>query len=856
MPPFVDRPLPDPLHILHELALDLRWSWNHYGDALWRRINPEVWSQTQNPVSVMQLTSTEHLQTLAQQQDFLALLDDISSERHEHLTRQSWYQQHYGQAGPRGIAYFSMEFGLCEALPLYAGGLGVLAGDYLKTASDLGVPLVGVGLLYQQGYFHQSLGPDGRQQENYLYNDPAGLPIAPLLQADGSWLHVCLELFSRHIHFRIWRAQVGRVTLYLLDSNDPANQPNDRCITSKLYGGGTELRLLQEIALGIGGWRLIEQLGLSIDICHLNEGHAAFATLERARYYSQKHGLDFWQSLWATRVGNLFTTHTPVAAGFDCYPETLLSQYATHYAQLLGPPLHSLMQLGRANPEDANEGFNMAYLAMRTCGYSNGVSQLHGQVSQQIFQPLFPRWPRREVPVGFVTNGVHMPTWDSPAADALWTKAYGRHRWRGDLAVFDQPAVAPIGDEDLAKLASQGRAQLVQYVRQRLEREDEDNSGPQAGNRLDPEIFTLGFARRFTEYKRPDLLLADPERLVRLLTNPERPVQLIIAGKAHPADEQGKRALQRWQDFLRRPEVRQRAVFIEDYDLALAQQLVQGVDLWINTPRRPWEACGTSGMKVLVNGGLNLSTLDGWWAEAYQSGVGWALGVAEQKDSVCNLSINEQDACDALQLYQLLEDEVIPGFYARDQFGLARAWLSRIRASMASLTPRFSSNRMLRDYLQQYYLPAARGIAMRQADENALARQLHRWQQQLQAQWPHLHINSVSIKNGAIESGAIESGAIESASLKTAEQRLHLEATVYLAQLDPTSISVQVIADPSADSPAQIFMLQLQHSSGPNHHYAGDIITSRPAEDFTLRLIPAHAQAVIPQEISLIKWQR
>lgn len=838
MPPFHDRPLPKTLQVLHELALDLRWSWNHYGDALWSRINPDVWNQTQNPVSVIQLTGSEQLNHLAQQEDFLAQLADITAERKEHLTRQSWYQQHYSQSGLRGIAYFSMEFGLCEALPLYAGGLGVLAGDYLKTASDLGVPLLGVGLLYQQGYFHQSLSPDGHQQENYLYNDPAGLPIAPLLQADGSWVHVSLELFSRQINFRIWRVQVGRVTLYLLDSNDPSNQPGDRCITSKLYGGGTELRLLQEIALGIGGWRLIEQLGLPVDICHLNEGHAAFATLERIRCYQQKHGLDFWQALWATRIGNLFTTHTPVAAGFDTYPEVLLNQYATRYAQKLGISVAELMQLGRANPNDAGEPFNMAYLAMRTCGYSNGVSQLHGQVSQQIFQPLFPRWPQREVPVGFVTNGVHMPTWDSPAADEFWTNAYGRQRWRGDLELFNQSDRNTLTDEALAALANKGRERLVDYVHRRLGCQSDTSSDTESKSRLDPAIFTMGFARRFAEYKRPDLLLTDEERLVRLLNNPERPVQLIIAGKAHPADQQGKRALERWQTFLRRPEVHERVVFIEDYDLALAQQLVQGVDLWINTPRRPWEACGTSGMKVLVNGGLNLSSLDGWWAEAYQPDFGWALmGQVQATNQLPDSNtISEQDTRDALQLYHLLENEVIPRFYQSDQAGMARDWLAIMRNSMATLTPRFSSNRMLRDYLQQYYLPAANGISNRQANNNEIARQLHQWQQQLQAQWPQLHFNNVDIKRR--------------------EQGVQVQVDIDLAQLDPATVRVQLIADPGAASPALVFDLCWQSAAGQSHQYTADINTDRQADDFTLRLIPANTNALVPQEISFIKWQR
>ncbi|MGV8835849.1 alpha-glucan family phosphorylase, partial [Cellvibrio sp.] len=565
MPGF-ERLLPEPLLILEELAADLHWNWNHASDQLWRSLNTEVWEQTRNPVSVLQLTSGATLEQLAGDPVFLTQLQQVVDARRYYLLDPGWYSRTYlnqpdkPNNGVRGIAYFSMEFGICDALPLYAGGLGILAGDYLKTASDLGLPLVGIGLLYQEGYFRQSMNRDGWQEETYLYNDPGSLPIRPLRDNDGRWLDIETGFLCRRVRFRIWVAQVGKVKLYLLDSNHPCNQPHDRGITSKLYGGGTELRLVQEIALGIGGWRLIETLGLDIDICHLNEGHAAFATLERIRSFGVKHNTSFWESLWATRAGNLFTTHTPVAAGFDRYPAELLRRYAGESALAMGVTLDDILVLGRADPKDSNEPFNMAFLAMRTCAHSNGVSELHGRVSQRIFQPLFPRWPEREVPVSHVTNGVHVSTWDSPEADAIWTQIYGKDRWRSDLQNLTPDLLSRASDQQLWQMAAAGRARLVDYARQRFVRQWRHevttlSCAIPEQMPLDPSILTLGFARRFAEYKRPDLLLHDPDRLARILCNPKYPVQLIVAGKAHPADTIGKTKLQGWQKFLLRPEV-------------------------------------------------------------------------------------------------------------------------------------------------------------------------------------------------------------------------------------------------------------------------------------------------------------
>ena len=620
---------------LAELALDLRWSWNHATDKVWRQLDPASWELTHNPWVVLQTVAKDKLQRVLADPAFRSQVDALVQSKKKMTATPAWFQQNHPQSPLKCVAYFSMEFMLSEALPIYSGGLGNVAGDQLKAASDLGVPVVGVGLLFSQGYFHQVIDKDGAQQALYPYNDPGQLPITPLRQPNGEWLRLEIALPGYSVWLRAWQVQVGRVKLYLLDSNDAANFPAHRGITSELYGGGPELRLVQEMLLGIGGWRLLAALGIKPDVCHLNEGHAAFAVLERARSFMQEIKQPFEVALAATRAGNLFTTHTAVAAGFDRFTPALIEQYLGDYArEKLGISLHDLLALGRQNPNDSSESFNMAYLAIRGSGSVNGVSRLHGKVSRHLFEPLFPHWPADEVPVGHVTNGVHMPTWDSAAADELWTKACGKDRWLGTTETLEKD-IRRVSDDSLWKFRLATSKSLVEYARERLARHyaaagASPETVEEAKHLFDPNALTLGFARRFATYKRPNLLLHDPERLLRLLSNPQRPVQLIIAGKAHPADLAGQALIQKWIQFIRRPEVRPHAIFLSDYDMHLTERLVQGVDVWINTPRRPWEACGTSGMKVLVNGGINLSELDGWWAEAYIPDLGWALGDGQE----------------------------------------------------------------------------------------------------------------------------------------------------------------------------------------------------------------------------------
>ncbi|MDR3392525.1 MAG: alpha-glucan family phosphorylase [Sulfuriferula sp.] len=824
---------------LSELALDMSSTWNHGADDVWQQLDPALWDMTRNPWVVLQTVSREKLQHVLADPAFRKNVDELLQSRREAATASAWFQQTYPQSALNCVAYFSMEFMLSEALPIYSGGLGNVAGDQLKAASDLGVPVIGVGLLYQQGYFRQMIDKDGAQQALYPYNDPGQLPITPLRKEDGEWLRLEIALPGYSVWLRAWQAQVGRVKLYLLDSNDAANYPVHRGITSELYGGGPELRLKQEILLGIGGWRLLAALGIQPEVCHLNEGHAAFAVLERARSFMEATGQPFEVALAVTRAGNLFTTHTAVTAGFDRYSPTLIAQYLGGYVeQTLKILLDDLLALGRQNPDDTSEPFNMAYLAIRGSGAVNGVSRLHGKVSRHLFESLFPHWPTVEVPVGHVTNGVHMPTWDSAAADELWTGLCGRERWRGATETMGQE-IRQATDARLWQFRSLARMSLVKYARERLclQLAASGVSAEAVGGVMhlfDGNTLTLGFARRFASYKRPNLLMHDPERLVRLLTNAQHPVQLVIAGKAHPADMDGQALIQQWIRFIRRPEVRPHVIFLSDYDMHLTEQLVQGVDVWINTPRRPWEACGTSGMKVLVNGGLNLSELDGWWAEAYTPEVGWALGDGQEHDED-----PAWDAVEAEALYDLLEREVIPEFYRRDEQGIPIGWVTRMRESMAQLTPHYSSNRAVRQYTEQHYLPLAAAYLQRTADNGKFGADTVAWQHALEQKWSVLHFGEVRLESDG--------------------ERHVFEVQMYLDGLDPEAVRVELYAN-SVDGaePECIEMQRLRQLVGAVNGYAYrvEVPATRPASDYTPRLIPYRSGVAVPLEASRILWQR
>ena len=821
---------------LTEIALNLRWSWNHAADDLWEQLDPELWEQTRNPWVMLQTVSRERLGHVVADPKFVQLIEEIHRRRKYREEQTSWFQQAYPSPPFQSVAYFSMEYMLSDALPIYSGGLGNVAGDQLKAASDLGVPVIGVGLLYQVGYFRQRIDADGNQQALYPFNEPGQLPIRPVRQTNGDWLRISLEIPGCRLWIRAWQVAVGRSQLYLLDTNDPANLPEYRGITGELYGGGPELRISQELVLGIGGWRLLRALGIQPDVCHLNEGHAAFAVLERARDYMNKENVDFETALTATRAGTLFTTHTPVAAGFDRFPAALVERNLRGYAQeQLHIPMSELLALGRQNASDEAEPFSMALLAMRGSGAVNGVSRLHGKVSRELFQSSFARWPEDEVPIGSVTNGVHIPIWDSDVADALWTEACGQSRWDGDPSEIAE-GFSRIPDARIWTMRYTSRQGLVAFIRERLARQMAGRGATpdelsQIGRIFEPDTLTLGFARRFASYKRPNLLLHNPERLLAILTNAERPVQLVIAGKAHPQDAEGREMIRRWMHFIQRADARSHVVFLSDYDMRLTEHLVQGVDVWLNTPRRPWEACGTSGMKVLVNGCLNLSELDGWWAEAYSPEVGWALGDGrEHGDDPA------WDAAEAEQLYSVLEREVVPDFYDRDESGIPVRWVQRIRESMARLTPAFSATRSVREYTQKYYVPLAAGYQTRTANGPAAAAEIVRWRSEVCEHWSRVRFHGMHVET--------EGG----------EHRFTVQ--VYLDELPPDAVRVELYAETGPDKEPERHALGRgeQLVAGNTWRYSGSVSATRPASEYTPRILAVHPGVAIPLEAGQILW--
>lgn len=825
----LNRELPEPLKPLADLAFDFRWSGSQTAARVWSWLDAEMWERTRNPVTILLNVRRERLDEAVKDEAFLHDLRQWMDRVERSTGEQTWFADTIsGDWAPASIAYFSMEFGLSEALPIYSGGLGMLAGDHLKSASALGVPLVGIGLLYQQGYFRQVIGGDGLQHEVYPFNEPGSLPVSPVKGVDGRWPRVRLPLPGRTLILRTWEAQVGGVRLFLLDSNDPLNSPGDRAITAQLYNADRTTRLLQELILGVGGWQLLEKLGLEPKVCHLNEGHAAFAVVARAASHAHRNGVSFDTALWATRAGNVFTTHTPVAAGFDVFDPGLVAHYARPLVEDAGISMDQLLALGRLNPANADEQFNMANLAVRGCGYVNGVSRLHGAVSRSLFAPLFPGHPIDEVPVTHVTNGVHVPSWDSAAADKFWHQA-GRSGWSRDLEGA-AASVFAMTDESLWSFRNEARAQLVTEVRARYDRRCRERGWAHrdAARLLDPNVLTIGFARRFTGYKRPSLMLHDVERLVHLLNHQERPIQLVIAGKAHPNDWQGKDSVRDIVAFCRRPEVRHRAVFLEDYDMVVAQAMVGGVDIWLNNPARPREACGTSGMKALVNGGLHLSTLDGWWDEAFTPDVGWMIGGTDDDNPA-------RDALDAQDLYHLLEHEIAPMFYSRDEHDIPRRWLPRVRHSLTKLTPMFNSDRMVREYVEQAYLPAAAGFDRRIDGDDALAKELLRWQNMLASEWPYVRFEEVGVEREGSD--------------------WSFWVIVNLAGIPASAVQVDLCATDVEAGQTLVTPMQIEPAAGTTIACRAKVPASRPAEHYTPRILPYHA-ARFATELPMMKWQK
>jgi starch phosphorylase len=831
--------VPDALTPLRVLAHNLRWSWHPATQELFRTIDPAGWEASgHNPLRMLNETDAHVLEQAAADTDFLARQHALLKDLESYLDEPRWYQTLAN--APSRIAYFSPEFGVSEVLPQYSGGLGVLAGDHLKAASDLGVPVVGVGLFYRSGYFRQSLTADGRQQESYPAFNPHELPFELVRDTGDKPLLVSVRLPDGVLHAQIWRAEVGRAPLLLLDSDVDENGPAERAVTDRLYGGGGEHRLRQEILLGIGGVRALHALGIEPEVFHTNEGHAGFLGLERIRRLIQEQGLDAATAIETVRAGTIFTTHTPVSAGIDRFPRSFIERYFGEHGVETGLGVDQIVQLG-AEPDGDHAMFNMAIMGLRLAQRANGVSRLHGQVSRGMFSGLWSGFEQAEVPIGHVTNGVHAGTWINHEFTDLFERRLGAD-FRVSARSWEPLADAP--DEEIWRVRRLARERLVDDVRCRLKKAwlARGASEGQLGwidRAFDPEVLTVGFARRVPSYKRLTLLLEDEERLTRLLLDSERPIQLLIAGKAHPADEGGKSLIADFARFATQAKVRHRVAFLPDYDMAMARTLVAGSDVWLNNPLRPYEACGTSGMKAALNGCLNLSIRDGWWDELYDGHNGWAIPSADDP----TIEPDRRDQLEAASIYDLLEHEVLPLFYDRPD-GLPRGWIAMIKHNLVSLGPAILASRMVRDYTEGYYLPAASTSRRLAGDDFAASRELASWKRRAAAAWPGVSVRRV--ENGIKE--------------RLLGARFTVRAFVELGDLDPSEVDVQVAygrVDDADDLPeVELATLKQNGQRTPDGWaFEGEVPLATPgAFGYTVRVVPRHVGLVTPSELGLVAW--
>lgn len=842
----VSPSLPQRLRCLNDLSLNLRWSWDQLTLELFWRLDSDLWEETgHNPRLMLGQIDQRRLAEVEADQAFLAHMDRARASLEEYLGTSGWFVRAHPEAASLAVAYFSAEFGLTECIPNYAGGLGILAGDFLKSASDLGLPLTGVGLLYQGGYFKQYLNADGWQQETYPINDFHNLPLQPLEDAHGSPLMIDVDLAGGKVFARIWKVQVGRIPLYLLDTNVMENSPEHRRVTGTLYSGDREQRLQQEIILGIGGTLALRALGIRPTVCHMNEGHSAFLGLERTRMVIEELGLPYYAARQIAASGNIFTTHTPVPAGLDRFDPGLMEKYFRSYTGLLGLAFDEFMKYGRINSQDRGEPFNLALLAARHSSYANGVSRLHAEVTREMAHAVWRGYPLHEVPIGYVTNSIHTPSWISLDMRDLLDRYLGP-KWSeypSNRGVWNR--IDRIPDQELWRVRQIRRERLINYARTRLTAQIRQRGGSTseiavADSVLGPSVLTIGFARRFATYKRATLVLSDPARLKRILTDSKRPVQILFAGKAHPHDADGKELIRQILHFVRDPEVRRSVVFLEDYDMSVARYLVQGVDVWLNTPRRPNEASGTSGMKVLPNGGLNLSVLDGWWSEGYDPEVGWAIGRGEVYPDAAY-----QDQVESAALYNLLENEVGPLFYERDASGIPRGWVAKMKASMKKLSPVFNTDRMVAEYTERFYIPASARHLRLKADNAARVLSLVDWRQQLHTHGSEVRIVQVDVPN----SQEVFVGS-----------KLRVVARVCLGRLLPSFVRVQIYYGP-VDPAGQIVRgqsvdMKLRERSGVDQIYEGEIDCLQSGScGFSVRVVPFHEDAILPYEYPWIRWQ-
>lgn len=842
--------VPAALQPLLEMANNLWWVWHPDAAELFRRLDRQLWDElNHNPVKLLGIIDQRKLADAAANDSYIAQLNRVYTAFKNHLGEAGWFQKSHAdvasQKSPFLVAYFSAEFGLHESLPVYSGGLGVLAGDHLKSASEIALPLVGVGLLYRNGYFQQYLSADGWQQEAYPEVDFYNLPIEPMKYNDGSAVLVRVDMPDNAVFCKVWRTKVGRVPLYLLDTNLPENSPTDREITSKLYGGGAEMRIKQEIVLGIGGVRALQALNIVPSVFHMNEGHSAFLALERIRVLLDNSSLTFDQARQFVMATNVFTTHTPVPAGIDTFSPDMMVKYFKNYYPALKLDEEGFLALGREDVSSKKQGFSMAVLAIRLADGVNGVSALHGDVSRKMWHNLWPQVPPDEVPITSITNGIHVRSWLAPDIVFILDR-YLSGKWQTDPT--DQTVwegVMQIPDEELWRAHERCREKLVSWARtvlkdQLVRRGASFDELTIADEVLDPEALTIGFARRFASYKRGALLLKDVNRLQRLLEDAKRPVQFIFAGKAHPADHEGKELIKALVNFARNPAVRRRIVFLENYDINIARMLVQGSDVWLNTPRRGMEASGTSGMKAAANGVPNCSILDGWWVEGYSPDLGWAIGRGESYNDG-----NTQDQIESQTLYDILEKHIIPSFYRRTVDNIPREWIARMKMCMRKLAPVFNTNRMVRDYTEKFYVPSdQRG---RNLVGNNLERSiaLAKSKDQLRQRWGGVKIVGVHVSgNGHYRVG----------------ENMHVEALIDLPDIDPKDVAVELYAGPitatgQIGAPSILRMTYTKAVAGGRHLFSGQIeCRTSGRQGFAVRVLPGSADMATPFEPGLIAW--
>ncbi|MDR0758860.1 MAG: alpha-glucan family phosphorylase [Treponema sp.] len=834
--------LPDSLKPLEEIARNLWLSWNFDAVELFIRLDYDAWLQSQqSPVRTLGRVSQERLAEAAQDDSYLAALKEVYERFLKYKKGETWYRGSMQEV----VAYFSMEYGMDVSLPIYSGGLGMLSGDHMKTSSDMGLPLVGIGLLYRQGYFRQYLNADGFQQESYPENDWYNMPVELRTDASGNPIKISIDLAGRQAVAQIWEVKVGRSSLYLLDTNVDDNPQDFRNITSALYGGDKEIRIQQEILLGVGGIRALRALGINPAATHMNEGHAAFLGLERIREIMTERGFTFEEAREAVWPTNIFTTHTPVPAGNERFDIALMEKYFRSWTQLLGISWYDFLSLGREHAYDDHESFCMTILALKLAAYANGVSALHGVVSRKMWKGLWPSLPMDEIPIGHVTNGVHPRTWVSNNMSDLLDRYFGPHFYDEptDLAIWDR--MERISDEELWRTHERRRERLVAFARERI-RENLKRNGAverriqQAEDALSPYALTLAFARRFATYKRGNLLLRDPERLIRLLKDKERPIQLIFAGKAHPMDIPGKELIKSIIHFAEQYDVESRIIFLENYDMAMAHYLTAGADLWLNTPRRPLEASGTSGMKASMNGVLNCSVLDGWWDEAYDPEIGWAIGRGEEYEDM-----NLQDEVESKALYDLLEREIIPLFYQRGRDGLPREWIRRMKRCMRTIGQSMSSHRMLMDYSNKFYFPALENYRRMTKDDYTEAKSLAAYLNKLKHAWD-------SLKIVRIESNA--------KPVMQREDPLSVTAFLELGPLSPEELRIELYHGAVSTQTREIVNARLSEMKFAGQE--GDLYRFHVKvecidtgwQGHTVRILPQHKALVHPYRTGFVKW--